>query len=117
MAMRPIGKSVRDLAADLGHGLDGHGLVALVFEVARGPALGVVARHALEVDERSVLAAQQLPRDRTAVDGIAGEREEISRVRIPNLVDIGEAPDPPLTGGRNATSSPSASGASTVENS
>ena len=68
-----------DLAADLRHHLDGHRLVALVFEIARGPALGVVARHALEVDEGPVLAAQQAPRERGAIHRIARQGEEIAR--------------------------------------
>ena len=111
--MRPICVVARDVGADLRHHLERHGLVALVFQIPRRPALGVVARHAFEVDERAVLAAQKLARERRAVDGIAGQREEISR-GIGDLMACSR--EPPLTGGSSATSSPSASGAAGEEN-
>ena len=107
--MRPIGKRVRDLAADLRHHLDRHGLVAFVFEIPRGPALGVVARDAFEVDHRAVLAALQAMNQRQAVDGIARDREEMPG-RDLRFAEVNAA-EPPLTGGRNATSSPSDKGA------
>ena len=75
----------RDFGADLGHHPQRHGLVTFVFEIARRPALGVVARYAFEINECTVLAAQELAGDGCAINGIACESEEISR-RIGDLM-------------------------------
>ncbi len=86
--MRPIAKDRAISLPSLGHDLDGHRLIAFVFQILRGPALGVVAGDAFEVDEGSVFAAQQTTGDRSTVNGIAGEREKMTGFGNHNLVRI-----------------------------
>ena len=70
-AVRELDMHDTFLAADFGHHLHGHRLIAFVIEITRRATFGVVARDAFEIHERSIFPTQQLARNRRRIDGLA----------------------------------------------
>src|SRR6266446_931289 len=101
-----------ELRADFAHFGEGHGFVGFVVEVKGWAIVGLVADETVEDDDGAVFGRAH----------VAGERGHVDRLAH-QLIDVivGErrhgVRQPPLTGGRKATSSPERSGVSQAANS
>ena len=100
-------KLFANLRADLAHFRVSHRLVGFVFEIQRLAALEIVAHEAVEDHQRAVFGRFQRFQHLAA----GGSARAPAGKHRPRRVVCCPAPCPPLTGGRNATSSPVASGA------
>ncbi len=95
------GKFGVKFARDFAHFGDRHGLVSFVIKVQRATAVRLVADTAIEGDDCAVASGAHVLDKRWSIDRLTHEQDEIGtgghwhRMR-----------QPPLTGGRNATSSP-----------
>jgi hypothetical protein len=101
-----------ELRADFAHFGEGHGLVGFVVEVEGGAVVGLIADETIEGDCGAVLGRTDVADQRSHVDRLAHQLVEVI---------VGEerhgVRQPPLTGGRKATSSPERSGVSHAANS
>ncbi len=93
-----------------------HGFVGFVIEIERAAAVGIVANAAVEGDDGAVGIGANMADENGGGDRVAAELDEVVGWGGGHGVLLGGA-QPPLTGGRNATSSPGWSGVVQAANS
>jgi len=62
---------------NLKHHLEGHRLVTVVIQIARGTSFGIITGRALEGDDRTLGTSKQARYDGACVDGVPGEGDEM----------------------------------------
>ena len=102
------------LSGDPSHFCEGHGLVGFVLEIQRGAIVRLIADEAIEGNDGAVFRCAHMVDQRMRINRLANKLEDVVVKSGCHCFALGQ---PPLTGGRKATSSPEWSTASQAANS
>jgi hypothetical protein len=102
-----------ELGGDLAHFGEGHGFVGFVVKIKSGAIVGLIADEAVEGDDGAVFGRADVVDECGDIDRVAHELADV----VVEGRGHGGVRQPPLTGGRKATSSPAWRGVSQAANS
>ncbi len=111
------GEFLMNAGGDFFQLLQRHGFVRFVVEVERAATVRIVANAAVESNDGAIGISANVVDKRGGIDRVVAELDEVVGGSGGHFARVRCAPQPPLTGGRKATSSPGWSGVDQEANS